>query len=98
MKLEVLYRIEGYKTLIYNIDDSILEEYCKYCQDNKLDQKNSSTVIRFLYDSGIEFDEDYEITDETLEDYSKEIFNFIEKANDINRSKTEISRNNSEAE
>ncbi len=97
-KIELTYRIEGYKTLTYNLDDSIYTEYLDYCEENNMDANNSSTFIRFLYDSGLEFDEDYEITDENLEDYNKEVFKFIEKANDIKRNQAEVSGNNSEAE
>lgn len=97
-KIELTYRIEGYKTLTYNIDDSIYQEYLDYCENNNMDSTSSSTFIRFLYESGIEFYEDIEITDEILDDYTHEVFKFIEKANDIKRNQAEVSGNNSEAE
>lgn len=96
-KIELTYRIEGYKTLTYNIDDSIYQEYLNYC-DNNMDSTSSSTFIRFLYESGIEFYEDIEITDEILDDYTHEVFKFIEKANDIKRNQAKIPGNHSEAE
>lgn len=97
-KIELTYRIEGYKTLTYNLDDSIYIEYINYCEDQNMDSTSSSTFIRFLYDSGLEFDEDYEIIDEILEDYTNSVFKFIEKANDIKRNQAKIPGNHSETE
>ncbi len=97
-KIELTYRIEGYKTLTYNLDDFIYIEYINYCEDQNMDSTSSSIFIRFLYDSGLEFDEDYEIIDEILEDYTNSVFKFIEKANDIKRNQAKIPGNHSETE
>ena len=96
-KVSVLYRLESYKTITYEVDDSILEGYIEYCEKENIDQNLTHNLLYYLYNSDVNTTEEVETIDEELEDCSQ-IIKCIKRANDIRRSKTEISGDNSEAE